>query len=117
MLNGRWEKRILRATPRHETKVPNSDDVIVSVKVGVEMAECVKYNEELMNYLQKENAAGHETNCDMLIASVNPVQHMREAILTAKVSFDEENNCYVIKFPFGIKEIELKISKRAVNGQ
>lgn len=117
MLNGRWEKRILRATPKPEIIV-NNDDVIVEVliRAGADMMECVKYNEELMNYLQKENASGHETNCDMLVASVNPIQHMREAILNARVSFDNDENCYLLKFPFGIKEITLKLSKKAVDG-
>lgn len=112
MLNDRWQKRILRAQYNKDV-IAHDDDVIISVQTGVEMGGCVKYNEKLMDYLQAENASGHATNCDMLIASVNPIQHMREAILTANVSADDDY--YIIKFPFGVKTIELKLTKKAVD--
>ena len=119
MLNDRWAKRIMRAA-KTEVVIGNSNDAvearIVDNKLeGNIVNNCVKNHEAIMTYLKKENASGHAHNLDMLLNSLNVNQHLREAFLSASVKEDAENNCYIIEFPFGIKTIEYKLSKKAID--
>ena len=123
MLNDRWAKRIMRAT-KTEVISGSPDKEIIEAKIydrECEMRNCVQNHERIMNYLQKENASGHAHNLDMLLASLNINQHLREAFLSAEVSLfegsDKESDYYLISFPFGIKTIEYKLSKRAVDSE
>lgn len=115
MINGRWAKRIMRAA-KTEVITGSVDKEIVEPKVfdrEFEMKNCVKDHEKIMNYLQKDNTCGHAHNLDMLLASLNVNQHLREQFLNAEVK--EENDKYIICFPFGTKTIEYKLSKRAID--
>lgn len=117
MLNDRWAKRIMRAA-KAEVISGSPDKDIIECRIfdrECEMKDCVKDNEKIMNYLQKENHSGWAHNLDMLLASLNVNQHLREAFLHSSVTEDAENNCYILSFPFGIKTIEYKLSKRAVD--
>ena len=117
MLNHRWQKRILRATASNVDAPITIDGVYSSITEREhDMTNLVKDNEKLMEYLQKDNNSGHAHNMDMLIASLNVNQHLREAILNAAVTEDGENNVYIVRFPFGAKMIEYKINKKAVDG-
>ena len=144
MINQRWEKRLLRAAKtiftskenialeefRMENPLPferlimvakdNEGNLLMQAAIierECEMKNCVKDNEKIMNYLQNENHSGHAHNLDMLLASINLNQHLREAFLSAEVIEDAENNCYTLSFPFGTKMIEYKLSKKAVDAE
>lgn len=115
MLNNRWEKRIMRAA-KTEVIASSTKSEIIESKVldrECEMKNCVKDNEKIMEYLQKENESGHAHNLDMLLASLNVNQHLREQFLNAEVIENEDK--YVISFPFGAKTIEYKLSKKAID--
>lgn len=117
MLNERWHKRILRAQRSDVTMSTTIDGISARVIDGdCNMTNLVKDNEKLMEYLQKDNDSGHAHNMDMLVASLNVNQHMREAVLSGEVTEDAENNMYLIRFPFGTKTIEYKLNKKAVDG-
>lgn len=117
MINQRWEKRILRAKKTEVISSANTDAEFKIIDRVCEMKNCVKDNEKIMEYLQKENAGGHAHNLDFLLSSLNLNQHLREAFLNAEVTEDAENNCYKLSFPFGIKTIEFILSKKAVDNE
>lgn len=133
MLNEGWAKRILRARKTevvasdyittasdtiHEVP-PQGDDFTFACYVysdeDFKMPNCVKDNEKIMHYLQKENASGYAHNLDMLLGSLNLNQHLREAFLSAEVS--EDDTSYKLRFPFGTKTIEYILSKKAVDAE
>jgi hypothetical protein len=116
MLNNRWHKRILRAAKTEVVFGAPDKDIVESNMFDreCEMNNCVKDNEKIMNYLQKDNASGHAHNLDMLLSSLNVNQHLRDEFLKAEVK--EEADKYVIRFPFGQKTIEYKLSKKAIDG-
>lgn len=114
MLNDRWAKRILRAAKTDVISSAATNVLIVNIKDReCEMKNCVKDNEKIMNYLQKENVSGHAHNLDMLLNSLNLNQHLREAFLNAEVT--EDDISYKLRFPFGTKTIEYILSKKAVD--
>jgi|SRR5580698_5033640 hypothetical protein len=116
MLNERWHKRILRAKPSDITAPVIIEGISARIIDGEnKMANLVRNHEKLMEYLQKDNDSGHAHNMDMLVASLNVNQHLREAVLDGEVTEDEANNMYVIRFPFGNKTIEYKLNKKAVD--
>lgn len=123
MLNHVWAKRLMRAAKREAINGSPKKEII-ETKIydrECEMKNCVQNHERIMNYLQKENVSGHAHNLDMLLASLNVSQHLREAFLSAEVSLFEgenkDNDYYLIQFPFGIKTIEYKLSKKAVDSE
>lgn len=117
MLNERWQKRILRAKPSDVTPPITIEGISARIIDGEStVTNLVKNHEKLMEYLQKDNDSGHAHNMDMLVASLNVNQHLREAVLSGEVTEDETNNMYVIRFPFGTKTIEYKLNKKAVDG-
>lgn len=129
MLNERWHKRILRAK-KTDGKVKLNTEILEASMKELEWANPstqtsmlkwkdrmrVKNHVKLMEYLQKDNDSGHAHNMDMLVSSLNMNQHLRESVLDAEVTEDEEKNMYVISFPFGTKTIEYKLNKKAVDG-
>lgn len=117
MLIDRWAKRIMRAA---KTEVVSSSPEDIGFTYSIidrecEMKNCVKDHEKIMNYLQQDNTAGHAHNLDMLLASLNLNQHLRESFLSAEVIEDEIS--YKLQFPFGIKTIEYILSKKAVDSE
>lgn len=123
MINKRWEKRMLRATKtdvitrgynsEFTFTITDNDDENSWRRLG--MLACAKDHEKIMNYLQKESNSGYAHNLDMLLASLNWNQHGREAILNSLLM--EEDEYYILKFPFGIKNIEFILSKNAVDAE
>jgi len=112
----RWAKRMMRAPKTDVIASPSMmNDLEINITENKVMENCVKDHEKIMAYLQKENTCGHAHNLDMLIASVNLNQHLREAVLFSQVK--EVDNYYSISFPFGVKIIEFKISKKAIENE
>jgi hypothetical protein len=125
MLNDRWAKRIMRAA-KADVIIGSPDKDIIESRIidrqlkdeeAHQMTNLVKDNEKIMDYLQRDNKSGWPHNLDMLLASLNVHQHLREAFLSSSVTEDAENNCYIISFPFGIKTIEYKLNKKAVDAE
>lgn len=116
MLNDRWAKRILRAAKTEviasDVKLPEEFKSNI-INRDCKMKNCVKDHAKIMEYLHRENTSGHAHNLDMLLASLNINQHLREAFLSAEVT--ERDGMYILSFPFGVKKIEYILSKKAVD--